>query len=201
MSVRLPSILAASVLLSAITLHAATAKTPMQVSEIRCEYKLNPLGVDRRAPRFSWKLTDADDTPGQCQTAYRVIVASDRRKLDRDKGDLWDSGIVESPQSTLVLYAGKPLASSQECWWKVQSFDKDGNPTRWSEPARELVYEETRWNTLLRMGGTIAVDRIKKYAYWDYPRTTLNKTFNLWPIPQTVIDTNKDVPIAQNPGW
>ena len=69
------------------------------------------------------------------------------------------------------------------------------------ERARELVYEETRWNTLLRMGGTVAVDRIKKYSYWDDPRTTLTKNFNLWPIPQTVIDTNKDKPLVQNPGW
>ena len=69
------------------------------------------------------------------------------------------------------------------------------------ERARELVYEESRWNTLLRMGGTVAVDRIKKYAYWDYPRTTLTKAFNLWPIPQTVIDTNKDSKLEQNPGW
>lgn len=69
------------------------------------------------------------------------------------------------------------------------------------ERARELVYEECRWNTLLRMGGTIAVDRIKKYAYWDDPRTTLTKNFNLWPIPQVVIDTNKDVVMEQNAGW
>lgn len=69
------------------------------------------------------------------------------------------------------------------------------------ERARELVYEECRWNTLLRMGGTIAVDRIKKYSYWDDPRNTLNNTFNLWPIPQVVIDTNKDAKMEQNPGW
>lgn len=70
------------------------------------------------------------------------------------------------------------------------------------ERARELVYEERRWNTLLRMGGTVATDRIKKYAYWDKARTTLaNKKFNLWPIPQSVIDTNKDVKLEQNPGW
>lgn len=69
------------------------------------------------------------------------------------------------------------------------------------ERARELIYEETRWNTLLRMGGTIAVDRIKKYSYWDDPRATLTRNFNLWPIPQTVIDTNKDVVLEQNPGW
>ena len=69
------------------------------------------------------------------------------------------------------------------------------------ERTRELMYEESRWNTLLRMGGTVAADRIKKYSYWDYPRLTLTKPFNLWPIPQTVIDTNKDVVLEQNPGW
>lgn len=70
------------------------------------------------------------------------------------------------------------------------------------ERARELMYEERRWNTLLRMGGTVAIERIKKYAYWDVARTTLaNKEFNLWPIPQSVIDTNKDVVLEQNPGW
>ncbi|MCS2892466.1 RagB/SusD family nutrient uptake outer membrane protein [Parabacteroides faecis] len=69
------------------------------------------------------------------------------------------------------------------------------------ERARELIYEESRWNTLLRMGGTVAIDRIKKYSYWDYPRTTLNKAFSVWPIPQSVIDTNKDVDLEQNQGW
>ena len=63
------------------------------------------------------------------------------------------------------------------------------------------MYEESRWNTILLMGGTVAVDRIKKYSYWNYPRLTLTKSFNLWPIPQTVIDTNKDVVLEQNPGW
>ena len=69
------------------------------------------------------------------------------------------------------------------------------------ERARELIYEEARWNTLLRMGGTIAVDRIKKYAYWPEAKATLTFNYNLWPIPQTIIDTNKDVIWEQNPGW
>ena len=69
------------------------------------------------------------------------------------------------------------------------------------ERARELVFEENRWNTLLRMGGTIAVDRIKKYAFWPEAATTLTFNYNLWPIPQSVIDTNKGEIIDQNPGW
>ncbi len=92
------------------------------------------------------------------------------------------------------------LRERAQCEYKVTASDMSIDLIL-DERARELVYEESRWNTLLRMGGTVAVDRIKKYSYWDYPRTTLNKTFNLWPIPQTVIDTNKDVKLEQNPGW
>jgi hypothetical protein len=92
------------------------------------------------------------------------------------------------------------LRTRANCEYMVQASDVDLDLIL-DERARELVYEETRWNTLLRMGGTVAVDRIKKYAYWDNPRATLTKNFNLWPIPQLVIDTNKDKPMAQNPGW
>ncbi|MDR0743242.1 MAG: RagB/SusD family nutrient uptake outer membrane protein [Tannerella sp.] len=92
------------------------------------------------------------------------------------------------------------LRSRAKCGYMVQASDVNLDLIL-DERTRELIYEETRWNTLLRMGGTVAMERIKKYAYWDDPRATLTKNFNLWPIPQTVIDTNKDKPMAQNPGW
>ena len=92
------------------------------------------------------------------------------------------------------------LRSRAKCGYMVTAADINVDLIL-DERARELVYEEHRWNTLLRMGGTVAVDRIKKYAYWNEPRNTLKKDFNLWPIPQNVIDSNKDAVIEQNPGW
>ena len=94
------------------------------------------------------------------------------------------------------------LRDRAQCTYKVTAADVDDNfnliP---DERARELVYEECRWNTLLRMSGTIAVDRIKKYAFWPEAAATLNSKYNLWPIPQLVIDANKDVRLDQNSGW
>lgn len=94
------------------------------------------------------------------------------------------------------------LRDRANCTYKVTAADMDDNFNMiLDERARELVYEECRWNTLLRMGGTVATDRIKKYAYWPEAQATLTFNYNLWPIPQTVIDTNKDVKLEQNPGW
>ncbi|XOV91043.1 MAG: RagB/SusD family nutrient uptake outer membrane protein [Bacteroidota bacterium] len=69
------------------------------------------------------------------------------------------------------------------------------------ERARELFGEESRWNTLLRMGGTVAVDRIRTYAKHQWTINSLTFDYNLLPIPQGVIDRNKDVVWEQNPGW
>lgn len=94
------------------------------------------------------------------------------------------------------------LRDRAQCSYKVTAADMDDNfDMILDERARELVYEECRWNTLLRMGGTIAVDRIRKYAFWPEAAATLTFNYNLWPIPQTVIDTNKDEKLEQNPGW
>lgn len=84
----------------------------------------------------------------------------------------------------------------------VTAGDMDGNfITILSERTREIVYEECRWNTLLRMGGTVAVNRIRKYAYWPETKATLTFNFNLWPIPQLVFDSNTGAILDQNPGW
>jgi len=94
------------------------------------------------------------------------------------------------------------LRERAQCSYMVTAADVDDQFNLiLDERARELIYEESRWNTLLRMAGTIAVDRIRKYAFWPEAAATLTFNYNLWPIPTTVIDTNKDVPLAQNEGW
>lgn len=106
---------------------------PLQVAGLRCEYLENPPAVDALQPRLSWAL--ADGGRGQKQTAYRILVASTLERLRRDEADLWDSGKVGSDSSTHVRYAGRPLTSRQQCWWKVRAWDRDGRPTAWSSPA------------------------------------------------------------------
>jgi alpha-L-rhamnosidase len=102
-------------------------------ADLTTEYKKNPMGIDIRLPRLSWKIRS--DKNGQVQAAYQILVASDPKLLTPQKADVWNSQKVSSSQSVLVSYAGTPLKSRQRCWWIVRSWDKDGSPTPWSRPA------------------------------------------------------------------
>jgi hypothetical protein len=76
----------------------------------RCEATVAPMAVETGAPRLEWRL-EAEDAAvrGVSQSAYRVLVASSRKMLDRGQGDMWDSGRVESGDSFGVVYRGKAL--------------------------------------------------------------------------------------------
>ena len=110
-----------------------TQVSPMHITDPRCEYMQNPLGIDVREPRFSWALQD--ERRGQFSIGYQVLVASGVEMLSADKGDKWDSGIVQSGAQVNIRYQGAPLASEERCYWKVRVWDCDGLPSAWSEPA------------------------------------------------------------------
>lgn len=101
-------------------------------AQLTCEYARDPQGVDSASPRLAWKLESTGR--GELQTACQVLCASTRRLLDRDQGDLWDSGRVESDRTTEVSYSGKPLSSSQQVFWKVRVWNQAGKRSGWSEP-------------------------------------------------------------------
>jgi hypothetical protein len=112
------------------------AQAPALAERLRCEYRVNPLGVDVPAPRLGWIMVTAENgRRGARQTAYRVLVASSATLLAENRGDLWDSGRVPSDQSNQLEYAGKPLRTSQQVFWKVRIWDEHEQPSPWSKPA------------------------------------------------------------------
>ena len=100
---------------------------------LRCEYRVNPLGIDETKPRLTWRVESPER--GQKQTAYQILVASSSKQLTNGIGDRWDSGKTESSETVHIPYAGTPLKSRQACFWKVKTWDRDGVASPWSEPA------------------------------------------------------------------
>ena len=116
---------------------SSAAETPLRPAGLRCEYRAEPIGMDVLQPRMSWVLESTDSAVrGLRQSAYQVLVASSGERLGSGQGDLWDSGRVSSDQTAHVAYAGRPLQSGQECFWKVRAWDAEGRASPWSRPAR-----------------------------------------------------------------
>lgn len=102
------------------------------ISNLRCEMLQNPQGIDVTQPRLSWEINS--EARNVQQTAYQIIVSSTKEKLQKEEGDIWNSGKITSSASIHITYSGKPLSSRQQCWWKVRNWTSKGE-SNWSAPA------------------------------------------------------------------
>jgi alpha-L-rhamnosidase len=108
-------------------------------NHLTCEYFTNPIGLELRQPRLSWKASATKR--GARQTAYQIVVAESSAGLEASAADqpaagiLWDSGKVASDTSVHVPYAGASLEPGQRCYWQVRVWDENDVASDWSEIA------------------------------------------------------------------
>ncbi len=164
--------------LLAVLFGAATVCAEVIPQRLTCEYQTNPLGVDTPRPRLAWQLTSK--TPGQKQTAYRILAATQEKLLAPGKADLWDSDWQTSEESIHIEYDGAPLQSGKRVYWTVLVRDRNGiaskpAPTAWWEMG---LLNETDWH-----GRWIALDRPlpekDEDFYGDHPAPLFRKNFSL----------------------
>ena len=103
----------------------------LSLAQLETDAAPQPLGIDDRNPRLSWALVSA--TRGVLQTAYRVVVASQRELAREGRANIWDSGQVASADPW-VVYAGPPLKSRTRYYWSVRVWSTHGLSSAWSEP-------------------------------------------------------------------
>lgn len=115
---------------------AAAGKPSVLPVRLRCEYLLNPRGIDELQPRLSWTLAATDSNAhAQSQKAYRILVAVTEQELRENKGSIWSTGWVNSDEMQHITYKGKPLQSDQSYYWKVSVKDEQGRISDWSDVA------------------------------------------------------------------
>lgn len=119
-------------LVTAMAIPLKAADTSLTTANLRCEYSVNPLGVDVAHPRLSWELVSPERAT--LQTAYEIQVATSEKDLSRAKL-VWDSGKTNGDASIQVPYQGPPLRSRERYYWRVQVWDDHAQTSSWSEPA------------------------------------------------------------------
>jgi len=126
------------------------AQTPLAVKNLRCEYKVDPAGIDVRKPRLSWQLESSER--GVVQATYEVRVGRSEEQLAQGK-PIWGSGKQTSDASIQVEYGGPALESGKVYYWQVRVVDNHGHLTAWSKTAHwevgllEPVDWKAKWIT------------------------------------------------------
>ena len=90
----------------------------------------NAIGISDK-PYFAWFINDPDDN--EIQSAYQIIVSSSATELEEANGNIiWDSKKVTSSMQNYVYFEGKELNAATQYYWKVRTWDKDGNVSPYS---------------------------------------------------------------------
>ena len=144
----------------------------MRVTNLRCEYTTDPLGIDIREPRFSWTLEHPER--GQAQTAYQILVASRKDMLEAGRGDLWDSGKAASSQAAQIAYAGEALQSCTRYYWAVRVWDGDAQISAYSSTAffETAFFDASDWQGGWICAGNSAGPLLRKTFTVDKPVNT-----------------------------
>ncbi|CAN5737062.1 glycoside hydrolase family 78 protein [soil metagenome] len=117
----------------------------LTLHHLTCEYFTNPLGLDVRQPRLSWK--SSAPRRGARQTAYQICVAETPAQLVDEHSLLWDTGKMQSAAAIQLPYAGADLRPGQRCYWRVRVWDENDEAAAWSEVAfwEMGLLESTNW--------------------------------------------------------
>jgi hypothetical protein len=97
--------------------------------EMMARPELTQIGDSK--PEFSWIVGSAGQ--GGRQAAYQILVTSDRESLDKNQGNLWDSGKTLSARSVGIEYSGKPLLPDAAYFWKVRAWHENGEAGPYSQ--------------------------------------------------------------------
>jgi alpha-L-rhamnosidase len=100
-------------------------------TNLTCEHLTNPIGIDVRQPRLSWKLAGTERNTRQ--SAYEIRVATTPGFAEKTM--VWNSGKVTSDESVLQTYKGKSPESGKRYYWQVRIWDGNGKESPWSEAA------------------------------------------------------------------
>jgi alpha-L-rhamnosidase len=156
------------------------------VTDLSCEHKVDPIGLDVVQPRLSWKLNStARDI---LQSAYSIRVSTDKKFSA--KNIVWQSGKINSGESILQSYGGPALQSGKRYYWQVKVWDAKSE-SGWSNIAffETGLLKTTDWqakwiepvqDTLKEMPGLLVrkdINLKKSFALLSFSITKISFVF------------------------
>jgi len=101
---------------------AVHAQLPFNV-DLQTEHLYNPIGIDTKQPRFTWRALDFGKTTHL--TGYTFLVGSDSTAVAHGRGDQWQH--QGHDDSSVHVYAGKPLKPFTRYYCQVRLAGTNGH--------------------------------------------------------------------------
>jgi hypothetical protein len=119
-----------------------TCNCTAQVTNLLCEHKSSPNGVDVITPSFSWQITTTQEN--YVQSAYQLQIA--------DNPALLSTGTII--KSNEQVHTGKKLLPAHRYYWRVKVWDQHNKPSGWSEIASFTtgLYTSEDWSNAKWIG-------------------------------------------------
>lgn len=96
-------------------------KAQVAIANLQVEYSKTPIGIDIKAPRFSWRMDAPAGGRNVMQSGYQLEVKDPKGVL------VWNSKKNISSTSVGIEYAGSPLNAATRYNWTVTVWDQQGN--------------------------------------------------------------------------
>jgi len=120
---------------------ALRKKCDVLIDEYSDNYSLAPNGLkvvlnelpaksSKAILAYSWQIPEHIEK----QNAYQILVASSKENIDRNIGDIWNSGRVGDSFHEAITHMGSKLESGIDYYWKVRVYDEANRLSAYSEP-------------------------------------------------------------------
>lgn len=96
------------------------------VKNLKCEYLVNPIGIDKINPRLSWQIIS--DKKNVKQQQFQIQVATDKEF----NNIVWNMHTF-SEKSIHIMYKGAPLESKKRYFYRVRVWSNKEEESEWSD--------------------------------------------------------------------
>lgn len=181
-----------NLIISLLVFIPVICQAEINVSQMRINGLESPVGTDPDMKHsFSWILTS--DTPSTMQSAYRITVVSDGKKV-------WDSGKVLSDNSTSVGYEG-PLLSDSRYRWTLQVWDNHGKVSKKSSAGWQTGIRTGEWRGEWISSGSSSPSYFRKDAELSGKIRRATAYITSHGIYEAFINGNRVGDYQLTPGW
>ena len=102
--------------------------------------KYQIIGIGKKEPLLGWQIVSKEENI--IQKSYRIILSENKKNIEKNIGELWDTNKIESSNSNNIRYSGEELKPNSIYYWKVQVWTNNVKTSRFSEYQKFKTGEE-----------------------------------------------------------